>query len=378
MRRAIRSRSTADRASSTRASDDPAVGCRIPRQSLQPGFLAVLVCAVAISAATPRSMFLRDALHLSSADVESLENGDAVVKSLQPVDSHGIAVVGLIQLPVTPSLFVDRIRDITHFKRDQAVLQIGTFSDPPRLGDVAALDWPADDLRALRHCRVADCDLRLSAEAIERIRHEIDWSSPQHDAQAADLARHVLVEAATAYLRGGDSALPAYHDRKQPVSARAQFLAVANASPSPTDLVPAFRRYLLEFPRTTLPDVENLLYWSKEQVGFRPVVSVTHLAIYRPPEETGLSTIIASRQIYATRYFDASLGITALMPDNTAERDRGVDLVYLNRSRTDEFEGFWGRVKRPIVRSRARAAMERYLRLLKTRFERANAGGMRR
>jgi len=45
-----------------------------------------------------------------------------------------------------------------------------------------------------------------------------------------------------------------------------------------------------------------------------------------------------------------------------------LDLVYVNHSRTDAFEGFSGRFKRAIVRARLKGAMRTYLRLLQSRL----------
>jgi hypothetical protein len=213
--------------------------------------------------------------------------------------------------------------------------------------------------------------VRLSAEAIGRFQREVDWGTGDEQRQAADLANTVLVELANVYLREGDSALGAYHDRRRAINLREEFLAVTTQSPSPLDLVPEFREYLVAFPHVALAHVEGFLYWSKERVGPRPVVRVTHVAIYRPPAPSPVKVIIGSRQIYASHYFDSSLGLTTILePADGAASAGFFDLLYLNRSRTDRLGGFWGLLARPIVRSRARGTMERYLGLLKARLER--------
>jgi hypothetical protein len=42
------------------------------------------------------------------------------------------------------------------------------ISDQPQLADFAALHLPDEDLTALRTCKVGDCDIKLSEEALER------------------------------------------------------------------------------------------------------------------------------------------------------------------------------------------------------------------
>jgi hypothetical protein len=109
------------------------------------------------------------------------------------------------------------------------------------------------------------------------------------------------------------------------------------------------------------------MYWSKEKVGRRTVVSVTHLAIMRLDDESPAEFAIASRQIYGTHYFDASLGLTVLVPDRrTASALTYV--VYLNRSRVDVFGGLFGGVARHIVTSKARSTVADTLTRLQKRM----------
>ena len=344
---------------------------RDPRRRAVRALVVLMFATVAAAArgAGPPSFeaFLRGPLRLSAEELRDLGRGQTVAKSLDSRNSHEVAAVGVVRLKVLPALFLERFRDIARFKSDEAVLQIGKFSSPPRLEDVQSLVWDPDDLRAFGRCRVGDCEVRLSSDAIGRFQREIDWSSPQRDQQAMQLGRRLLVELATAYLRDGDSSLHSYDDRTRPVSPLQEFRALVDESPSPMSLAPEFRGYLVGFPHSPLPRTSNFLYWSKEKIGPRSVVTVTHVVMYEPASP--VAVIIGSRQIYASRYFDASLGVTAMVDARTRGGGEAFDLIYLNRSRTDALEGLWGPLKRTIVRSRARAAMNKYLELLKTRLE---------
>jgi hypothetical protein len=62
---------------------------------------------------------------------------------------------------------------------------------------------------------------------------------------------------------------------------------------------------------------------------------------------------IGSKQIYAMHYYDASLGLTLLIPDRAAP-SAATYVVYLNRSRIDLFDGLFGGVVRRVVAGRAR------------------------
>ena len=69
-----------------------------------------------------------------------------------------------------------------------------------------------------------------------------------------------------------------------------------------------------------------------------------------------LAAAAVSRQVYASKYFDASLGLTLLLQGDAGERATYV--VYINRSRIDALDGWFGAVKRTMVRSRTRSGMK--------------------
>jgi hypothetical protein len=335
--------------------------------------LTAIVTAQTAGYAAPQE-FLRRGLKFSEQDLAAVVRGRPAARTL-PSDDRSVAAAGLVRVRTTPQDLVERLRDIGGFKTDAAVLQIGRFSPTPRLEDLDALIWEADDLRAFRTCRVGACDVRLPADAIARVR-AIDWSAPHSDLEASRVARRLLVEMAQAYMARGDRTLDDYRDRERPVNPRREFQQVAAATPSAFDLSPEFRDYLLAFPQQSLDGVENFLYWSKEKIAFHAVVSVTHVAMYQPSAPKAFGLMVASRQVYASRYFDASLGATVMFPaTRPGDREPSFDLLYVNRSRTDELDGFWGGLKRKIVRSKARGAMQKYLGLLKGRLERRPTDG---
>jgi hypothetical protein len=130
---------------------------------------------------------------------------------------------------------------------------------------------------------------------------------------------------------------------------------------------PLLRRHLVEFPNGRAPDTTDILYWSKERVGRRGVISLTHLAISASAGDEPVEYVIGSKQIYASHYFDASLGITVLVNDRSGSAP-STYLVYVNRSRLDVFGGMFGGVARAIISSRARAVVADQLAKLQHRM----------
>jgi hypothetical protein len=80
--------------------------------------------------------------------------------------------------------------------------------------------------------------------------------------------------------------------------------------------------------------------------------------------------LIASRQVFADHYYDASIGLTILIDRPIRnEKRQGSYLIYINRSRIDMLGGFLSSLKRKITLSRVRAGLESHMEKMKSRVE---------
>ena len=91
------------------------------------------------------------------------------------------------------------------------------------------------------------------------------------------------------------------------------------------------------------------------------MISITHVATAATIDDSPIAYAVGSKQIYAMHYYDASLGLTLLVPDPT---EAATYVVYLNRSRIDLFDGLFGGVVRRIVAGRARILVAEHLQRL--------------
>jgi hypothetical protein len=334
------------------------------------------VAAAAVLSAAPasdiqsslRELLSRD-LRFSTADLADLEKGKVVAHDLRESGPGAIGAVGAVRIEAARSAFVDRYRDIVRFKRGPDVLQIGRFSTPPAVDDLAPLALDTQDVD-LRDCRVRDCDIRLPAAIIARVQREIDWKAPDADARAAAFFRQVLLDHVRAYVSGGADRIAEYNDQKQPVRPMDAFNALLKGAPYIDQLAPGLRDHLREFPRAPLTGADDFLYWSKEKFGYAPFVSVTHVTLVPPAPEY---TVIVSKDVYASRYFDASLSVT-IAADSAGSAD-AFYLVYVNRSQASALKGAFSGLRRSIVVRRAVGALEQNLALVKRRLEAVTAAG---
>ncbi len=329
--------------------------------------LVGLVAVPGGSTLDPARAFLTTAFNLSPADISAVDDGQIVARTLRVTNRREVATLGVIRIQTTPAAYVERLRDIVNFKRTDGVLQIGTFSDPPQQRDVAALTVEHGDLDRLRECRVEDCGLRLSADGIERIRREIDWRAADAPVKASDLVRRLLVDYVTRYHEVGAAAAMAYADTASPLNVGHEFASLVDADTATWKYVPRLRRHLLAYPAVTDEGMSDFIYWSKERVHSRPVISITHVAIAPAVDDGPVNIAIASKQIYAMHYFDASLGLTLLVRAPSGSSP-ATYVVYLNRTRIDLFDGLFGGVARRIAAGRARSLVAEQLARLQKSF----------
>jgi hypothetical protein len=330
-------------------------------------WLALAAAPAATDTADRERGFLGATFDVAKDDLARIAAGRVYSRSLPVRHPREVATLGIVRIQTTPQRYIEGLNDIASFKRDDKILQIGTFSTPPQHGDVADLTLDEDDVRSLRTCRVADCDVQLSAEAIERFRTDVNWRAPDTSRQATELMRRILMDYVTQYLKTGSAGTMAYADSPDRLVLADEFAALVAADTTTWPRVPELRRHLFEFPAPRA-GARDLVYWSKERVHHRPVISVTHLAIVAGEQGSPVQYAIASRQIYAMHYFDASLGITLLIPDTTSSK-AATYVVYLNRSRIDLFDGVLGGIARKVVKGKARSLVAEQLERLRRALE---------
>jgi len=335
--------------------------------------ILILVTGVPAARAQDRetepAAFLRQYIHMDDEQIASLDRGQTFAKILDPTHASEVPVFGAVRVKVPADFLIERYRDIETFKKSKEVLQIGKFHMPPKLEDLDLLTVEQSDLDALKKCVVGDCAVKLPAETIERFRKNVNWSSRDYSNQASSLYKQVLLEQARAYLASGNAALPVYHDKKSPVRLADESLSILQASPYLSKYAQALVDYLRDYPKAAPARAEEMLYWSKEKFGYKAVVSMTHVTIYRAERPEVDWTFIASKQIYGSHYFQGSLGLAMFVESKGPAQSANGCLMYLNRSRADLPFGFLSGVIRYFLRRRVLDGTDKYLRLIKERLE---------
>jgi len=304
-------------------------------------------------------------LRFSASELSDLQRGRVVKHTLDANAPGEFAVVAGVRMGASKAAFLAAARDIVRFKSGPGVLQIGRFGSPPSIDDLAALSVDKEDFDPAT-CRVASCDVRLPADAIARLPREIDLRGHNVRAQAAAWFKQTLVADVAAYVSGGGGRFMQYDDGDNPIAPLDDFAGVLRAMPAIDALVPGLADHLARFPNARLPDAEDFLYWSKEEFGQAPFISVTHVTIACPAART---CVMTTKDVYSSRYIDASLALTIVTDADASSA--AVDVVYANRSRADALKGMLSGLRKAIVERRVRNTMEQSLNTIKTHLEHA-------
>jgi hypothetical protein len=329
------------------------------------GITALLVTAQGRGFPARLDSYLTDGVKLSRSERQGLLSGDPFTKLLDTDASKEVAVLGAVWINAPIRRYVEAVSDIEAFEKGGGFKVTKRISAPPRLEDFSALRLPDEDLDDLRTCRVGDCEVKLGEEALKRFRSAIDWNDPNARANANALMRQLAFEYVSRYLEGGNQQLAVYRDNSRPTFVAHEFQTMVDQMPLLTTYMPNIRRYLLEYPRVTIPDATSFLYWQETEFGLKPTIRISHLTIRETPDDT----VVTSKMLYASHYFWTGLEVRVLMPDPS--RGTGFWFVSVSRSRSDGLSGFTGMFVRRRVRSEVEDGTMASLRAMQQRLGRA-------
>jgi hypothetical protein len=283
---------------------------------------------------------------ITTEDRERLEAGQVVAKIL-PADGHELALLAVVSTTAAPEDLARSAADIVHLKMGPMVPEVGRFSSPPRLEDLAGLTLDDVDLEAIRNSRPGSSDLRLSDPEISRLQHAIAGGGDGWHSAADAEFRRIVFDRIVGYLANGHRGIAPYTGGGADLSA--VFSSILQHTPYLRSRAPDIGEYFEQFPSSHAPHDEAFLYWSKEHLAPKPIISVTHVVIRREDGSHASSdTLVASKEVFSTRYKSGSLALTFLVDGTSASAPRY--LVYLNRTWVDAVRTLW----RPLVEWRVK------------------------
>ena len=320
--------------------------------------VVVFLGLAAASGAQEPQRFLATHGTLTESELTLIDGVVVVVKVLPASVKNELAILGTARIRATSEFFLRMYRDIERFETGWGVTK--KLSVPPKLEDFEALEIPEEDRKALRDCKIGDCELKLGEPVLEHLRSQVDWNDPGASQKVLEFIRSRALEYSVGYLEGGNEKLGVYRDGKKPTAIADEFRGLLENSPYVMSYRPELHRYLMDYPRASLPGASDFLYWSMVDFGGKPTFRINHVTIYPLAQGENESVVIASKQLYFSHYFYTGLELYTLIKDRERPDD-GFYLVALNRYRTDLPGGVFGKMARKVAEDSARGSTERYL-----------------
>jgi hypothetical protein len=297
----------------------------------------------------------RSVAFLTEADRLTAHSGKLVAKVVETDDRTEILSVAAIREAMDLGRLVQYARTPLGTRRLEDSLGQGRLSDLPKVEDFADLRLDAGDLELLSSCRIGDCRVRLTADAISEIprRSRGTEASGRHELEQA--FRVMLAREAAAYLAVGHSGLTAYGDGPSAIH-RAEGLSELLRRPlylleGADDLV----RYLRSFPSTRPRLVDDFLSWRQERFWRKPVIGLYHSMIWETMSEGQRRILVASKQFYASHFYESAV---ELLEIRKRDRDPEADLTFVSRVRADIRPTGFNWLERTLIRRLVRGRLE--------------------
>jgi hypothetical protein len=250
-----------------------------------------------------------------------------VTKQLTTTEKSEIAAFGIVKTSGTVDQLLAASKDVLKFRKVPKIPEMGLFSNPAKLADLKGLTHPPDDIAALKKCKPGSCDVKLGTKGLDAF-SRIDWKAPDAEAQAITIFNQLIVDYVVAYQQGGTEAMANALDKKDEKSRAREYRELLAHSPYLVDYEKEFNDYLAGYPKGTLAGAEDVLYWTKDTFGPKPVVSTYHATFYKAPG----GALIAYKLIGASHFFNASLELMAGVPGPDG---KSLYLMSLARTRLD-------------------------------------------
>ena len=329
----------------------------------------ILLFALTLSAQTKLEKFLGQKLALTAAQLATLRAGQPIAVNVAGAVDLEISVAGVIRIDRPAARTIDVIRNIETLESGKGFLHTRKLSTPPKLDDFAAFTVDKDDVNDLRKCRPGKCAVKLGKPAMDAVAR-LDWSAPTVAARVNELARKTAFDYVEAYRRGGNTELATYVDTDRPRFVAEEFADMVKRSDMLPDHLSSLTAFLMGYP--TAPrhkGTDDFYYWSVADFGLKPVFRLNHVVIHPVPPGTTTLYAIATKQLYATHYFQTALELRALV-DDESQPGKAHYLVVLNMARSDGLTGTFGGLIKSKARSGSRNGLEAALRATKALAER--------
>jgi hypothetical protein len=284
----------------------------------------------------PTEDFLRAAARFGDRELLVAHSGGRVVTTPDTGIAREIATVGVTRFEVPFDFYVQRALRGDLYRTGPTLLQLGRFSRTPSLEDLRGLSLDSDDLDPL-----ADVD----PEA----------------ARSEAAAKRFLVRLVDGYQAHGIRSLETVRPGSGRPVLSSEVRALLENSPYLRHHGTHLADYVANYPLVAAYGAQEYFAWAKVNIGLKRLVRLTKVTVWSWSKGGRREAVVVTEQVFASRYFQASLQVDHLIADDADPRAPAVYLITTNRGRCDLLDSLPVRLLRPLILSRTRASTERTL-----------------
>jgi hypothetical protein len=290
-------------------------------------FLLALLAPASVGAQDgPNQTFLRTVIQLDAQQLAAVEKGEVVTKQLPTTEKPEVAAFGIVKVSGTVDQLLASARDILKFRKSPKIPEMGLFSNPATLADLKSLSHPPDDIEALKKCKPGGCDVKLGTMGLEAV-SRVDWKAADANARAVATLNQLVVDNVAVYEQAGTEAMADAVDKKDEKARPGVPRAFG-----PLSLSGGLREGVQRLPGGVSQGEAGRSHGRPllDQRHLRPEARGLHLP--RNPLKGPRGAYIANKLIAASRFFNASLELTAGVPGPDG---KSLYLMTLARTRLD-------------------------------------------
>jgi hypothetical protein len=341
------------------------------RKSTRVAVLAVVVgaalrCGAQTSAELNR--YFQESVGLKQDQITAIRGGQAISLKMPSRIPDEVFVFGAVFVKATPDSYSKLAYDFDRMRKTPGFLAVGQFSDPPRVSDLKGFSFEPDDIKALKDCKPANCEIQLPVGGIETYHKSVNFSAPDAADQVDRYFHDAVIDRLLAYLKGGNQALGEYNDKKNPTEVPEQFkymLSYAKALPA---ALPDYYNYLLDFPKGKPANVEDMFYWAKVKFGLKPTLRVLQVVTMKGSNPHQPAYTIAEKQLYSSHYFETALDMTYCVRGDDPKQP-GFYLIMVMGSEQAGLTGFKGSILRKVAVDKSASSLQKSLVAIKNTLE---------
>ena len=265
-----------------------------------------------------------------SSDVAAVDGGEVVVRSVPGADRDEVALVGLVRVAVPRDFYFAHTSNAAAYLARPGREAFGVVGAPPIPADFATMRLDPSDAAGIRKCRVSHCSIKLPEHQMSAMTSALarqPRGSQSTTSLTDSLMREWLLGLVTDYRARGDAALPVYDDTRPAEQSASGFRQLLGEDAPIFRDAPTFASYLAESPAHPTAGAASTIFWAIDRrSGLKPILSVSQLSTFRGAGP-GAPMFVATKQLYASHYFDSWLDVESLVVGPAPEHATYVALV---------------------------------------------------